>query len=390
MRLAAPRCRRRRGCVLHPRAQPWGFSWWRRTTQENVDLNRNFTTSQPLPGANPATLPSRRCWCLRAWPSVEVDEACSAMSLALPAGERCSRPPTSGQRSPEGICSNGGRPDVEPPRCATCGEHGRRSAHRLDRPPHRPAQRRASVFMPAATMRAALVRRWAWRRASASSIYDGSSTSASADRPDVDGRLRDARRPSTPASRWNAAPSPVTSAGRAARRPVAGEPPEAGAAQRGDQAGCRPLHRHRAWKQAVLAQGIEGGDAGGGRLARRLKSKEVVWRRGRGRRGRGGSYGVGHCWRPDTLRRAGSRRNSFHSLRSLHSNSGDSDDDARCADPGTALLGDSNVPGAAACRAEPVVACEQVAGHGWPSKAERAAGGGVGEGGEQHRAHGPR
>ncbi len=29
---------------------PWGFSWWRRTTHENVDLNRNFHDfSQPLP-----------------------------------------------------------------------------------------------------------------------------------------------------------------------------------------------------------------------------------------------------------------------------------------------------------------------------------------------------
>ena len=33
---------------------PYGFSWWRRTTQENVDLNRNFHDfHQPLP-ANPA------------------------------------------------------------------------------------------------------------------------------------------------------------------------------------------------------------------------------------------------------------------------------------------------------------------------------------------------
>jgi hypothetical protein len=33
---------------------PYGFSWWRRTTQENVDLNRNFCDfHQPLP-ANPA------------------------------------------------------------------------------------------------------------------------------------------------------------------------------------------------------------------------------------------------------------------------------------------------------------------------------------------------
>jgi len=37
--------------VLYVHAlNPWGFSWWRRTTQENVDLNRNFVDFQvPLP-----------------------------------------------------------------------------------------------------------------------------------------------------------------------------------------------------------------------------------------------------------------------------------------------------------------------------------------------------
>lgn len=41
--------------VLYVHAlNPYGFSWWRRTTHENVDLNRNFHDfSQPLP-ANPA------------------------------------------------------------------------------------------------------------------------------------------------------------------------------------------------------------------------------------------------------------------------------------------------------------------------------------------------
>ncbi len=47
----------RRGCraaqvsVLHLHAlNPWGFSWWRRTTHENIDLNRNFLDfSKPLP-----------------------------------------------------------------------------------------------------------------------------------------------------------------------------------------------------------------------------------------------------------------------------------------------------------------------------------------------------
>ena len=41
--------------VVHLHAlNPYGFSWWRRTTQENVDLNRNFQDfHQPLP-VNPA------------------------------------------------------------------------------------------------------------------------------------------------------------------------------------------------------------------------------------------------------------------------------------------------------------------------------------------------
>lgn len=40
-----------RVAVLYIHAlNPYGFSWWRRTTQENVDLNRNFLDfSQPLP-----------------------------------------------------------------------------------------------------------------------------------------------------------------------------------------------------------------------------------------------------------------------------------------------------------------------------------------------------
>lgn len=40
-----------RVAVLYVHAlNPYGFSWWRRTTQENVDLNRNFHDfSQPLP-----------------------------------------------------------------------------------------------------------------------------------------------------------------------------------------------------------------------------------------------------------------------------------------------------------------------------------------------------
>lgn len=40
--------------VLHLHAlNPWGMSWWRRTTQENVDLNRNFRDFHAPPPPNP-------------------------------------------------------------------------------------------------------------------------------------------------------------------------------------------------------------------------------------------------------------------------------------------------------------------------------------------------
>lgn len=44
-------CRDAQVSVLYLHAlNPWGFSWWRRTTHENIDLNRNFLDfSKPLP-----------------------------------------------------------------------------------------------------------------------------------------------------------------------------------------------------------------------------------------------------------------------------------------------------------------------------------------------------
>jgi hypothetical protein len=53
---------------------PYGFSWWRRTTQENVDLNRNFHDfSKPLP-SNPAYDELAAALVPATWPpSAEVD-----------------------------------------------------------------------------------------------------------------------------------------------------------------------------------------------------------------------------------------------------------------------------------------------------------------------------
>ncbi len=57
---------------------PWGFSWWRRTTNENVDLNRNFHDfSKPLP-RNDAYDDIAHWLVPHTWPSPEADAALAA------------------------------------------------------------------------------------------------------------------------------------------------------------------------------------------------------------------------------------------------------------------------------------------------------------------------
>jgi hypothetical protein len=58
---------------------PWGFSWWRRTTHENIDLNRNFHDfRQPLP-ANPGYDEIAHLIVPKTWPpSAEVEAALAA------------------------------------------------------------------------------------------------------------------------------------------------------------------------------------------------------------------------------------------------------------------------------------------------------------------------
>lgn len=66
--------------VLYVHAlNPWGFSWWRRTTQENVDLNRNFVDFQgPLP-VNTAYLELHHALLPATWPPPpEAEQAIAA------------------------------------------------------------------------------------------------------------------------------------------------------------------------------------------------------------------------------------------------------------------------------------------------------------------------
>jgi hypothetical protein len=90
------------------RSNPYGVSWGRRTTHENVDLNRNFHDfSQPLP-RNPATTSSRRA---RAADLAAVAEADARSALSREHGAaRCRRRSRRPVRPPEGLFYGGRNP----------------------------------------------------------------------------------------------------------------------------------------------------------------------------------------------------------------------------------------------------------------------------------------
>ncbi len=98
--------------VLYVHAlNPYGFSWWRRTTHENVDLNRNFHDfSQPLP-ANPGYDEIAALLVPPAWPpSPEVEAALErfAEERGMPAMQQAV---SGGQYThPEGIFYGGRNP----------------------------------------------------------------------------------------------------------------------------------------------------------------------------------------------------------------------------------------------------------------------------------------
>ncbi len=90
---------------------PYGFSWWRRVTQENVDLNRNWHDfSQPLPD-NPGYDEMAHLLVPSAWPPSADNEA-ALQVLAQRMGQQASRAAvSSGQYThPEGLFFGGHRP----------------------------------------------------------------------------------------------------------------------------------------------------------------------------------------------------------------------------------------------------------------------------------------
>ncbi len=98
--------------VLYVHAlNPHGFSWWRRVTQENVDLNRNFHDfSQALP-ANPAYDEIAALLVPQQWPAPD-DVAAQIAALIAERGIEALQAATSGGQydHPEGLFYGGRNP----------------------------------------------------------------------------------------------------------------------------------------------------------------------------------------------------------------------------------------------------------------------------------------
>lgn len=169
--------------VLYVHAlNPYGFSWWRRVTQENVDLNRNFQDfSRPLP-ANPAYDEIAALLVPHDWPPSPAVAAALDRFIAE-RGMRAFQQAISGGQydHPEGLFFGGHNPTWSHVTLRhVLQEHGRRCARiawidlHTGLGPSGVGERIFACRDDAAALRRAR----AWWGPDVTSIYDGSSTSA--------------------------------------------------------------------------------------------------------------------------------------------------------------------------------------------------------------------
>ncbi|MFT3664292.1 M14 family metallopeptidase [Piscinibacter sp.] len=169
--------------VLYVHAlNPHGFSWWRRVTQENVDLNRNFHDfTRPLP-ANPGYDEIAALLVPPTWPPSPEVAAALQRHLAAHGLGAFQQAVTSGQHEhPEGLFYGGRNPTWSQVTLRhVLREHGRRCARLAWIDLHTglgPSGVGERIFAgrddAAATARAR-----AWWGGNITSIHDGSSSSA--------------------------------------------------------------------------------------------------------------------------------------------------------------------------------------------------------------------
>lgn len=161
---------------------PYGFSWWRRVTHENVDLNRNFHDfSRPLP-ANPGYDEIAALLVPPHWPpSAEVQQALGRYIAER--GERALQQAISGGQydHPEGLFYGGRNPTWSQVALRhVLQEHGRRCARLgwIDLHTGLGPSGVGERIFACRDDAAALQRARAWWGEGITSIYDGSSTSA--------------------------------------------------------------------------------------------------------------------------------------------------------------------------------------------------------------------
>jgi Protein of unknown function (DUF2817) len=161
---------------------PYGFSWWRRTTHENVDLNRNFHDfSQPLP-ANPAYDEIAALLVPATWPPAPEVNAKIAQYIAE-RGERALQEAISGGQydHPEGLFYGGRNPTWSQVTLRhVLQQHGTRCKQLgwIDLHTGLGPSGHGERIFACRDDAAALQRARAWWGNDVTSIYDGSSSSA--------------------------------------------------------------------------------------------------------------------------------------------------------------------------------------------------------------------
>jgi hypothetical protein len=169
--------------VLYVHAlNPYGFSWWRRVTHENVDLNRNFHDfSRPLP-ANPAYDEIATMLVPPTWPPPAETETALARYIADRGLRAFQQAVSGGQHDhPEGLFYGGRNPTWSQVTLRhVLQEHARRCSRLGWIDLHTglgPSGVGERIFACRDDV-AALQRARAWWGPGITSIYDGSSTSA--------------------------------------------------------------------------------------------------------------------------------------------------------------------------------------------------------------------
>jgi hypothetical protein len=170
--------------VLYVHAlNPYGFSWWRRTTHENVDLNRNFRDFSQLPAPNAGYDEIARALVPEHWPPSPQDEAVLAAYAARHGARGLQQAISAGQSEyPEGLFYAGRNPTWSHHAVRqVLRDHASRCARFAWIDLHTglgPSGHGERIFAGREQDTDGLARAKAWWGSAVTSIYDGSSTAA--------------------------------------------------------------------------------------------------------------------------------------------------------------------------------------------------------------------